>query len=122
MCMSTEHPESVGSSPIRPLVRYVPEGPEILRLANDVEVTTARIDRFRVETSSRFPHDQYGTHRSSLPKFETADVVHVPRVPDRGVVATGTNDGDEGSIDDAILSVDRAAPVAAESVSDEVSG
>ncbi|WP_290819190.1 hypothetical protein [Halovivax sp.] len=75
----------------RGLVRYGPEGPELVRdptVDRSVEVAPGAVDVFRTVTGERFSDDAYGSHRASVHLFEDVTVVHVPEGPDRGVVAT----------------------------------
>ena len=86
---------------LRGLVRYGPEGPELVRdptEAGDVDVEPSAVDLFRAVTNERFPDEPYGTHRGSVHRFENVTVVHLPDGPDRGTVAT-LDGAVEGSAD-----------------------
>ncbi|WP_254863046.1 hypothetical protein [Halovivax gelatinilyticus] len=86
---------------LRGVVRYGPEGPELVRdptETGDVDVEPTAVDLFRTVTSERFPDEPYGTHLRSVHRFEDVTVVHLPDGPDRGTVAT-LSGGTDGSVD-----------------------
>lgn len=85
---------------LRGLVRYGPEGPELVRDPTEtegVDVEPTAVSLFRAVTSERFPADPYGSHRGSVHRFDDVTVVHLPNGPDRGTVATL-----DGAVDDSV--------------------
>ena len=111
--MSTDKADGASAGPVRALVRYGPEGPDIVRLGEGVEGDTETIAFFRTVTGFEFEGEPYGRHRGSVHAFEGLDVVHVPSGPERGLVATIEGEGRTLPIDELIDLVERSARSAA---------
>lgn len=78
-------------SDLRILVRYGPDGPDLRRgpaADPDTAVDSSAVEFFHAVTDVRFDEEPYGTHAASVHLLDDVVVVHVPRGPDRGLVAT----------------------------------
>lgn len=94
---------------IRSLVRYGPDGPEILERSDHVEGSEDAVDLFRTVTAQRFQTAPYGPHAGSVHAFGDVDVVHVPQTADHGLVATVEGTSRARTIHDLVDLVERIA-------------
>ena len=98
---------SLDETSVRALVRYGPDGPEILHIDDELDgpAPPAAVEVFKEVTSTTFGAEPYGEHEMSVHCFADVLVLHLPDAEDRGLVATF-------DIDERTRSIDSLAEVA----------
>ncbi|MCU4973938.1 hypothetical protein OB955_14475 [Halobacteria archaeon AArc-m2/3/4] len=85
-------------SSLRAIVRYTPNGPEIVETTDTISeengADASTLELFRAVTDFRFDGTPFGRHEVSIHRFDDILVVHVPDGENAGVVATFEPDAD----------------------------